>query len=137
MSLNLDKLSESLKKSLENFDADAWYKKKEKKAKIYNDRVESIYFANKDNMPSFIEKVIEKYESDKYVNKELELGYEPREDLYWVLLKIASEHGSKANGKKYKKYLNMFTSEAYVYEGYFIQRMDGQGSVVRIDKIKK
>jgi hypothetical protein len=48
----------------------------------------------------------------------------------------AEQYGTKIeiNDKKYPQ-LNMFTSCAYTFEGYIIQQMNGQGSVVRIDKI--
>ena len=89
-------------------------------------------------MPIIIEKIIDKYDSDKYVRKEYKLGYQPREDLYWVLESIASKYGEKVelNKENAEKYpLNMFTGSAYTFEGYLFQVMHGQGSVVRIDKL--
>ncbi len=88
-------------------------------------------------MPVIIEKIIAKYDSEEYVSREYKLGYEPREELFWVLRDIAEKYGEKIkhNSKKWEKYLNMFTGEAYIYEGYFVQVMHGQGSVVKIEKI--
>jgi hypothetical protein len=138
MALDLKKIREGMIKALDNFDWVSYNAKQEKKEEIRSNRINKIYIANKDNMASFIEKVINKYESTKYVNKEMHLGYQAREDLYWVLLSIASRYGEEVSeNEKYEKHINMFTSCAYVYEGYIIQRMDGQGSVVRIDKINE
>ena len=105
--------------------------------KIYNAFVDRFYNKHKDNMPVVIDKIITKYKSNKYNNKELGLGYEPRTDLYWVLLRIAETHGKrvKLNSRKYEDYVNEFTTLAYTFDGYFIQRMDGQGVVVKIEKI--
>jgi hypothetical protein len=90
-------------------------------------------------MPAIIEKIMAKYESSEYVRREYKLGYEPRQDLYWILNSIVEKHGVevKLNKKNAKKYptLNMFTSSAYTFEGYLFQVMHGQGSVVRIDKL--
>ena len=117
-----------------------YWEEKEIQEKIHSERVESIYQKNKDNMVVFIEKILNKYSSDAYVNREYKLGYEPREDMLWVLKAIAEKYGeeikpTKKDSHKWRKYLNMFTSEAYVYNGYFIQVMNGQGSVVKAEKI--
>lgn len=126
--------SEEGKESMRKF-----WQEKEDQAKLYASQVERFYQKHKANMPAIIEKIIDKYESDKYVRKEYKLGYQPREDLYWVLESIASKYGTevKLNKKNAKKYpqLNMFTGSAYLFEGYLFQVMHGQGSVVRIDKL--
>jgi len=111
----------------------------EQKEKLYASQVERFYQKHKDNMPAIIEKIMAKYESSEYVRREYKLGYEPRQDLYWVLNSIVEKHGVevKLNKKNAKKYptLNMFTGSAYTFEGYLFQVMHGQGSVVRIDKL--
>lgn len=116
-----------------------YWQEKEDAAKLYASQVERFYQKHKDNMPAIIEKIMAKYESSEYVRREYKLGYQPREDLYWVLESIASKYGTevKLNKKNAKKYpqLNMFTGSAYIFEGYLFQVMHGQGSVVRIDKI--
>lgn len=112
---------------------------KEEQAKLYASQVERFYQKHKANMPAIIEKIMAKYESSEYVRREYKLGYEPREDLYWVLKSIASKYGTEVeiNDVNIKKYpqLNMFTGSAFIFEGYLFQVMHGQGSVVRIDKI--
>ena len=116
-----------------------YWKEEEQKKKLYASQVERFYQKHKDNIPAIIEKIMAKYDSNAYVNKEYKLGYQPREELYWVLLSIASKYGNtveltEENCEKYPR-LNMFTSEAYTFEGYLLQQMNGQGSVVRIDKL--
>ena len=116
-----------------------YWEEQQQKEKLYASQVERFYQKHKDNMPAVIEKIMAKYDSDEYVRREYKLGYQPREDLYWVLNSIASKYGTevKLNKKNAKNYpqLNMFTGSAYTFEGYLFQVMHGQGSVVRIDKL--
>ena len=137
--LDLNKISKSLKVSITEESVRKFFEEKEQEEKLYASQVDRFYQRHKENMPAIIEKIMAKYDSNEYVNKEYKLGYQPREDLYWVLMSIAGKYGTKVelneeNAKKYPK-LNMFTSVSYIFEGYLIQQMDGQGSVVRIDKI--
>jgi hypothetical protein len=80
-----------------------------------------------------LEKLIAKYDSDEYVRREYKLGYEPRETLLWVAL-----HYAEANCEPCEdpEYANPFTGEMYYIGSYVIQVMHGQGSVIRIGKIK-
>ena len=137
--LDLNKISKSLKVSITEESVRKFFEEKEQEEKLYASQVDRFYQRHKENMPAIIEKIMAKYNSNEYVRKEYKLGYEPREDLYWILESIASKYGvevklNKKNGKKYPQ-LNMFTGSAYIFEGYLIQTMHGQGSVVRIDKI--
>jgi len=101
-----------------------------KRNERYVDKLHSLYGTNIDVI---IEKIINKYDSKEYRNREYKMGYEPREDLYWLLLSYAEKYGKPCNERKY---YNMFTSEAFFIGSYVIQAMDGQGSVVHIDKIR-
>jgi hypothetical protein len=80
-----------------------------------------------------IEKILAKYDSKEYRDKEYGKGREPREDLLWVALEYAEKYCEECTDEKY---LNMFTGSAYYIGSYVIQVMHGQGSVIRIDKIK-
>lgn len=141
---DLEKSVSALTKFLQSDEGEEYMRKykedEQKAAELYASQVERFYQKHKDNMPAIINKIIAKYKSDKYVLKEYKLGYQPREDLYWLLDSIASKYGteieiSSENEIKYPQ-LNMFTGSAYIFEGYLIQVMHGQGSVVRIDKLK-
>jgi len=80
-----------------------------------------------------IEKLLAKYDSKEYRDKEYGKGREPMEDLLWVALEYAEKYCDECTDEKY---LNMFTGSAYYIGSYVIQVMNGQGSVIRIDKIK-
>ena len=82
--LDLNKLSDSLKDSLIKESVRKFFEEKEQKNKIYASQVDRFYQRHKDNMPAIIEKIMAKYESNEYVLREYTLGYQPREELYWV-----------------------------------------------------
>lgn len=78
-----------------------------------------------------IEKVITKYSSNKYIDKEYRMGRFPSTDLFWVLYEYACEHCKRYHSN------NDFVSEAYIIDDlYILERFDGQGSVININKIK-
>ena len=121
--------TEEGKKSLEEFG-----KKLEREAEFKDRWIERFKDHSEDNLDFVLEKLISKYNSDKYVRKEYSRGYEPREQLLWVAFNYAEKYGKECTDEKY---LNMFTGEAYYIGSYVIQIMHGQGSVIRIDKIEK
>jgi hypothetical protein len=140
---DLRKSLDALRKFKDSDEGKEWLKKyweeQQQKEELYASQVERFYQKHKANMPTIIEKIMAKYESSEYIRREYKIGYQPREDLYWVLESIASKYGTevKLNKKNAKKYpqLNMFTGSACVFEGYLFQVMHGQGSVVRIYKL--
>lgn len=87
-----------------------------------------------DDLDGAIEKLMEKYCSDAYRDREYARGVEPREPLLWLAFEYAVEHCEEC---KEEKYFNMFTGGAWYIGSYVIQVMHGQGSVIRIDKIEK
>jgi len=121
--------SEEGKKSIEEFG------NKMKREEERKDRwVEKFKKIVEPDIDSYLEKLIEKYDSDKYVRREYSLGYEPREPLLWIAFGYASKYCKECTDEKY---LNMFTGEAYYIGSYVIQVMNGQGSVIKIEKIEK
>lgn len=90
----------------------------------------------KDDIDASIEHLLKWYESDVYRDREYKKGYEPRENLLWVLLTVAEEYGKDCDDDTYETYSNMFTGDMYILGSYVIQVMHGQGSVIRIDKLK-
>lgn len=89
----------------------------------------------KDNVDFYIEKLIAKYDSAKYRDREYKRGYEPREPLNWVLLDVAGKYGRECTEQEINTYANMFTGSMCVIGSYVIQVMHGQGSIIRIDKL--
>lgn len=78
-----------------------------------------------------LKKLMDKYYSDEYRDREYKMHVEPREPLLWLAYEYATKYCKPYNGKKY---LNMFTADAYNFGSYVIQLMIGQGSALRIDK---
>lgn len=94
-------------------------------------RIERFHEKYKDNLDAVIERLMEKYYSEAYINKEYRLGYEPRETLLWLVFEYAQVYCKECTDEKY---FNTFTAGAYYVGSYVIQLMVGQGSVLRIDR---
>lgn len=79
-----------------------------------------------------LKKLTNKYYSKEYTDREYyKCKCEPREPLLWLAYEYATKYCKPYNGKKF---INMFTADAYHFGSYVIQLMIGQGSVLRIDK---
>lgn len=78
-----------------------------------------------------MERLIDKYDSKEYRDKEFRLGFEPREPLFWFMFDYGMKYCEECTDDKY---WNDFTGGAYYVGSYVIQVMIGQGSVIRIDK---
>jgi hypothetical protein len=121
--------SEEGKKSLEKF------AEKLKREQEHKDRwTDRMWNRIKDDIDGSIGHLDNWYSSDKYRDREYKKMYEPREELFWVLLGVAERYGSEV-GDEYEIYANPFTGEMYKLGSYIIQVMHGQGSVIVIDKI--
>ena len=94
-------------------------------------------FHLKGNFNEFVEKVIDKYNSDNYRERWYKRGIEPIEELYWFLFEYAKLYGREATDDEWVKISNMFTTALYYCNGYFFERMDGQGSCINIIKENK
>lgn len=79
-----------------------------------------------------LEKLMDKYYSEKYVQKEHKCGYEPREKLLWLAYEYATKYCEPCEDEKY---FNSFTADAYYIGSYVIQLMIGQGSALILTKI--
>lgn len=81
-----------------------------------------------------IEKILNKYRSEKYISRWWDRGIEPPEDLYWCLLVYAQQYGIES--PHVRELWTAFSSESYIIDDWLIQRLDGQGSKVLIEKIE-
>jgi hypothetical protein len=90
----------------------------------------------KDNVDESIETILKWYESDRYRDREYKMGIEPREQLLWVLLDVATVYGSDPSEEELETFENSFTGEIAKIGSYVIQSLYGQGSAIRIDKIE-
>jgi hypothetical protein len=118
--------SEEGKKSMERFAETV-----ERDNQFRNRWVERFKKYSEGRLDEVLEKIIDKYDSDKYVNSEYSKGYEPREELLWVAFNYATENCEVCEDQKY---INVFTGCAYYIGSYVIQIMHGQGSVIKIEK---
>lgn len=133
MSEMIDKLKAFLDSPEGQISTKEWGDKIVAENKRLADRIERFHHQHKDHIDEVMERLITKYNSKEYVNREYGLGYEPREPLFWFMLEYAKKHGVVCVDEKY---FNDFTGEAHYLGSYVIQVMHGQGSVIRIDKIK-
>jgi hypothetical protein len=114
------------------------YVEKLQKSREHRDR-----WANKmkswlgDDIDSGVERLLAWYKSDKYRDREYRMGYQPREDLLWVLFNYSVIYGEEIqeDSEIYEDYGNSFTGGMFKIGSYAIQVMHGQGSVIAIDKI--
>jgi hypothetical protein len=92
-----------------------------------------------DDIDSGVERLLAWYGSDKYRDREYKMGYQPREELLWVLFNYSVFYGEEIqeDSDLYETYGNFFTWGMFKIGSYVIQVMIGQGSVISIDKIDK
>jgi hypothetical protein len=90
-------------------------------------------WVDKNSADAALDKLMDWYYSDKYRDREYRMGFEPREDLIWLAWEYAKKYGVECDDEKY---FNPFTWSAYYLGTYVIQIMNGQGSAIRIDKVK-
>lgn len=107
--------------------------KQNKRQNTINNQIDRLYKVG--NFIQFTEKVIQKYNTDKYKDRWHGRGIEPPEDLFWFLFRYAKRYGRVCTNEEWSKYGNMFTSDLFFCDGYYFNQMDGQGSVIVITKI--
>jgi hypothetical protein len=120
--------SEEGKKSMDNY-----VKKLIEEDRRRDRNVERFKARYENNLDEVIEKLMDKYYSDKYVRREHKLGYEPREKLLWLVYEYATKYCKPCEDERY---FNDFTADAYYIGSYVIQLMIGQGSALIIQNIK-
>ena len=134
--IDFDKFKEFLdspegQKSLEDF-----ANKLNREAEHRDAWTDRIWNRIKDNIDESIEHILNWYESDKYRDREYKMGFEPREDLLWVLFDVAEKYGRECTQEEVDIYANAFTGGMFVIGSHVIHVMHGQGSVIIIDKLK-
>lgn len=141
MALDLEAMSKKLDDFLNSEEGEKsildWHDKIEARERALNNRIERFHAENYD-FDLVVKKITEKYNSEKYCNHWLRQSIEPPEPLYWFLYYYAEKYGEALtinSPKEWLDKLNMFTSAAYKIHNYIIHRMDGQGSVIQIEKL--
>lgn len=102
--------------------------------------VDRFWNKYKDNLDFVIDKIVTKYKSKAYKDREFKIGYyDPRERLYDLLLDVAKKYGKELTQEEYEakdQEMLMFTQYILVLGSYEIELVCGQGSYVHISKIK-
>lgn len=122
--------TEEGEKSIEEF-----HLKLEREAEHKERWIERMWNRIQGDIDNSIEKLLTWYESDKYRDREYGMGYEPREDLLWVLFDVAEKYGTECSEDEIREFANTFTGGMRRIGSYVIQVMIGQGSVIRIDRV--
>ena len=139
MSNMLEKLKAHLATEEGHREAVEYFERFRKRKEIKEKQLERFHskINSSEDFESFVEKVIAKYNSDKYRDSWFKRYKEPREELYFFLYKYARKYGREANKSEYKKYGNTFTGDIQTIHGYYFNIMYGQGTVVLIHKKRK
>lgn len=86
-------------------------------------------------LDTFVERLVVKYDSDKYRDMWYKRGIEPRAELYSFLFEVAKKHGKEFTQSEYEnKEDSMFTAAVYVLGGWEFELIQGQGSAILIRK---
>lgn len=83
-----------------------------------------------------IEKIQKKYSSNEYYNRWMNIGILPPKDLLFFLYRYARVFGRDCTENEYEILEEYFSSTIYFIHDYYFQRIDGQGSFIRIIKGK-
>ena len=129
-------LSEYLDSEEGQKDMEKYVEKLAKDLAHTNRWIERMWERIKGDIDGSIEHMLRWYNSDTYRDREYNKGYQPREELLWVLFGVAETHGEECTDEEVDLYTNTFTRSIYKLGSYTIQIMDGQGSIIAIDKIK-
>ena len=96
--------------------------------------VEKFHNIGIEKRGEIIEKIVAKYNSDKYRDKEYSCGREPLCPLYWYLDEYADKYGEKLPDEAD----NPFPHCKSIIDGkYVIRKMYGQGTVIDVWDVSK
>lgn len=120
--------TEEFKKS-----CDEYLENLKRKEDIYVSQLERFHskFSDPDKFSEFVDKVVEKYESNEYRYKWV--GDAPS-GLYWFLYNYAQKYGRECDEKEWYEYSHMFTDDIYFIHGYYFMCITGQGSFIEVFK---
>jgi len=100
--------------------------------KFYGRWIEKLHNLTKEQRFTFIEKVNKKYSSDEYKTREINRGYEPRENLYDLICLYSKEYGENCPDSYYTEFVAM---ARIIDNAWLVRLYIGQGSFVTVDKI--
>ena len=134
--MNNDKMIENLKELLRGGGTDDFIVRCYEIEKIYDSQIDRIHlrFGEEEKFSHIIDKILEKYSSDKYRDRWYNRRIEPPETLLWYFASYAEKYGRTCNDIEWETYGNMFTNELYYINGYYFNTMLGQGCAILVEK---
>jgi hypothetical protein len=138
--MDLNKSLENLKKYLESEEGQKsirdYQENLDRKERILTSQLERFHskYSDINKFSDLIDKIINKYVSISYKDRWYNRGIEPPNELFWFLYNYCIRFGRKCTISEHKKYSNVFTSYLGNIRGYYVRRMDGQGSVIDVFK---
>lgn len=130
MAIDLEKLKKLLDSEEFKKDMELLALREKRKEEVENRYIEKFHSLRLTSRWNIIEKIRTKYDSDEYVRREYRMGYEPRTPLYFLLLEYARKYGMTILDE-YGEDL-AFCAELFLVDGYYVELMIGQGSVVHV-----
>lgn len=107
-------------------------KKIEHVNRIEDKYVDKLHSMSSQERKTLIERVIQKYDSDEYVNKEYRLGREPQRSLFDILYKYAVVYGVEIDTENE----SVFCYGHYIIDNEFVLRIYlGQGCFISVEYV--
>jgi hypothetical protein len=96
--------------------------------------IDKLHSMSLENRSELIDKIITKYESDEYKDREMfKLHYEPRNTLYWYLDDYAEKYGEELPNEENNPFPH---SIRMIDNKYIVRKMYGQGTVIDVWKVE-
>lgn len=133
--MDFDKIKAKIDKLLNSPEFDKMMEKEANKASIYESQLKRFKEGYDHRFGELVEKILSKYNTKEYIQRERSLGYEPREYLIDFLFNYVREHGVEGTDQDWDRLTHGdFTTELYKYKGYMFELLQGQGSVIKVYK---
>ncbi len=101
---------------------------------LINKYIDKFHSMPLDKRSELIDKIISKYESDEYKDREMfKLHYEPRCTLYWYLDDYAEKYGEELPNDENNPFPH---SIRMIDNKYIVRKMYGQGTVIDVWKVE-
>lgn len=115
---------------------DEYFVKLERQTKVKENQLERFhnkFGQNAESFAFFVEKVLEKYSSDKYRDNWYNRGIEPQESLLFFLYDYASKYGEEVSIYEDEDD-EFYEANEYTIFNYTFELVYGQGAVVLVTK---
>lgn len=130
----INKLEEYLDSEEGKADTQRYVQKLKNENNIFNSQLERFHkkYSNIEDFEIILDKIINKYSSDKYRDRHYNKGCEPPESLFYFLLNYFEKYGRLGNGEEIIKY--NYPNSIFYLNGYYCMLFVGQGSFISIEK---